>query len=244
MEDARDLESAVKHAGVMFMTGFTYRFHPLLKKAKEEVGQPKLLRISYSFRPTVTSDHWIYNFGKRGGFVIEQAVHWFDLFRWWSGKPKSVYAKAQENVPFQNLIALISFENDSLGLIDYNSNSQISFFHFTVESLEKSSMIKIGLLPSKWGGSLEINGKDGKQAAYVLRGSHIQACKGRLSPLTLLLSKLQDSLLVPFYYEIEHFVDSILSDKQPSVSLYDGLESLKVATAALKSIAEGKELYL
>lgn len=245
MEDARKLESAVKRAGVTFMTGFAYRFHPLLQKAREAVDKPKLLRISYSFHPTVASDHWIYDISKSGGFLVEQAVHWFDLFRWWSGKATSVYAKAQMDFPFPDIAALISCENDALGVIDYNSNSPLTFFYLTIENSEKSAMIKTGLLPSKWGGFLQIADRNGRQRAYVLSGWGIhKKCRRAVFPFSFILSRFQDSRLVPFYNEIEHFVFSILHGNSPKVSLQDGLESLKVAIATKKSIDQGKEIYL
>jgi myo-inositol 2-dehydrogenase/D-chiro-inositol 1-dehydrogenase len=245
VEDALKLESEVRKAGVMFMTGFTYRFHPLLQKAKEEILHPKLLRISYSFRPSVAENHWIHDFNKNGGFLVEQAVHWFDLFKWCSGRAKSVYAKEQANSPFQNMAALITYENDALGLVNYNSNSPLGFFLLTIENSEKSAMIRLGLLPTKWGGILQINSRSGRPQSYFLNSWSWHKTWSRAPfPFSYIMSKIQDARLVPFCREIEHFVDSILSNNPPKVSLQDGLESLKIAIAAKRSINQGKEIHL
>jgi predicted dehydrogenase len=245
IEDAFRLEASIRKAGVKFMTGFTYRFHPLLQKMREEVPDPKLLRISYSFRPSVDSSHWIYKFGDSGGFLVEQAVHWFDFFRWLSGNAKSVYAKGQINFPFQNIVALISYENDSLGLVNYNSNSSLPFFLLNAENSEKSAMMRMNLLPGKWGGILQVASRSGKPISYFLFGRNIKKTQRKaLFPLSLILSKVQDSHLVPFFNEIKHFVNSVQNDTPPDVSLQDGLESLKLAIATNKSIDQKKEISL
>jgi len=243
IEDALQLESSIRKAGVKFMTGFTYRFHPLLQKMKEEVPEPKLLRISYSFRPSVDSTHWIYSFGESGGFIVEQAVHWFDFFRWCSGNAKSVYAKGQTNFPFQNIVALISYQNDSLGLINYNSNSSLPFFFLNIENSEKSAMMRMDLLPGKWGGILQVRGRSKKLTTYFLYGRKMKRNRRKaLFPLSLILSKVRDSHSIPFFNEIKHFVDSVQNDTPPAVSFQDGLEALKLAIATNKSIDQQKEI--
>jgi predicted dehydrogenase len=245
MVDALRLESSVRKAGVKFMTGFTYRFHPLLQKMREEVVDPKLMRISYSFRPSVDSSHWIYSFGESGGFLVEQAVHWFDFFRWCSGNAKSVYAKGQTNFPFQNIVALISYQNDSLGLVNYNSNSSLPFFLLNIENSERSAMMRMDLLPGKWGGILQVRGKSERTAKYFLFGRSMKKTRRKaLVPLSLILSKVRDSHLIPFFNEIQHFVSSVQNDTPPDVSLKDGLESLKLAITIGKSIDQQKEIHL
>lgn len=243
--DALRLESSIKKAGVKFMTGFTYRFHPLLQKMREEVLEPKLMRISYSFRPSVDSSHWIYSFGESGGFLVEQAVHWFDFFRWCSGNAKSVYAKGQTNFPFQNIVALISYQNDSLGLINYNSNSSLPFFFLNIENSERSAMLRMDLLPGKWGGILQVRGRSKTPIAYFLYGRSMKrSLRKALFPLSFIFSKIRDSHLIPFFNEIQHFVNSVQNDTPPDVSLQDGLESLKLAIATNKSIDQKKEITL
>ena len=39
--------------------------------------------------------------------------------------------------------------------------------------------------------------------------------------------------------ELQHFVESILNDKEPMVTGMDGVRALEIAEAALKSAAEG-----
>ena len=65
-----------------------------------------------------------------------------------------------------------------------------------------------------------------------------------LVPLSLILSKVRDSHLIPFFNEIQHFVSSVQNDTPPDVSLKDGLESLKLAITIGKSIDQQKEIHL
>jgi len=245
LEEARELETKVKKSGVFFMTGFTYRFHPLLEKVRQEIHKPNLLRVSYSFRPNVQPEDWVHSFNKEGGFLIEQAVHWFDLFSWWIGPARSVYAKEKSNYPFQNTVALVSYDNDALGLVDYNSNSAIKFFNLTIENADKSAIVRMGLLPTKFGGSLEIKETGGRRRTYMLGYWGIkQTSKKSWSPIPFISSKLTDSHLVPFYREISHFVDSVLSNSVPRVSLSEGIDALKVACAAKESSSLDREVSL
>lgn len=245
LDDAMALQSVVRKTGIMFMTGFTYRFHPLVQKAREELVMPKLLRINYSFRPRTALDHWIYDSNKSGGIIIEQAVHWFDLFQWFSGKAKSVYAKGQPNPTAQRIVAIVSYENDTIGLVSFDADSPQSFFILTVENAEKSAILRMGLLPMKWGGYLQISGTSRKRRTYFINNwSHNKTWKEASFPVSLVMSKIQDCRLVPFYREIQHFVQSIQDNSLPQVSLDHGIDSLKVAIAVNDSIKQGKEIPL
>jgi predicted dehydrogenase len=242
LQDAMTLQSVIRRTGIKFMTGFTYRFHPLVQKAREEVVMPKLLRISYSFRPGTASDHWVHDLNKSGGFIVEQAVHWFDLLRWFSGKAKSVYAKGQINPPAQSVVATISCENDMLGLVDFNANSPQFFFILTVENAEKSAMLRMELLPNKRGGLLQISESSGKRRSYFINSlGHDKTWREASFPVSLVMSRILDCHLIPFSREIEHFVQSIQKDSLPQVSIDHGVDSLKVATAVKDSIEKGKE---
>lgn len=243
LDDAMTLRSVVRKAGIMFMTGFTYRFHPLVQKAREELVMPRLLRISYSFRPVIASDHWVYDSNKSGGFIIEQAVHWFDLFQWFSGKPKSVYAKGEPNPPAQRVVAIVSYENDTLGLVNFNADSPESFLILTVENAEKSAMLHMGLLPNKSGGLLQICDTSRKRRSYFINSwSHNKTWKEASYPVSFIMSRIQNCYLVPFYREIQHFVQSIQDNSPPQVSLDCGIDSLKVAITVKNSIEQGKEI--
>jgi UDP-N-acetylglucosamine 3-dehydrogenase len=243
LDEAKDLMPIIEKAGVHFMTGFTYRFHPLVEKMKSEIDNPSFLRVTYSFRPEVKSDDWVNSFMKSGGFLVEQAVHWFDLFSWWVGEAKRVYAKENSNQDYQNTAVITSYENNALGIIDYNSNSAFTFLNIVVENLHKAAVLKIGLLPSKWGGSLLVKERNKVSEQYFLGhwGLH-QTCRRFHYPVSILESKILDSSLIPFYREISHFVNSVLTDKSPAVSLASGFSALKTAYKAKDSVRLGVEV--
>ncbi|MNG34025.1 hypothetical protein D3C84_1204190 [compost metagenome] len=47
-----------------------------------------------------------------------------------------------------------------------------------------------------------------------------------------------------FLAQARHFLDCVGGGTQPVVSLYDGLQSLRLALAARRSLAEGREVAL
>jgi UDP-N-acetylglucosamine 3-dehydrogenase len=243
LEEGRDLMPKLKKAGVHFMTGFTYRFHPLIEKMRSSIDNPSFLRISYSFHPEVKPDDWVYSFVKNYGFIVEQAVHWFDLFSWWAGDAKKVFAKINPNEEYQNTVVITSYENNSLGLIDFNTNSSFNFFSFVVENANKSAVLRLNLLPSKWGGSLLIKERNKISKNYFLGHWGLkQTCRKVHYPISFFESKIIDSSLVPFHRELSHFVNSVLSDKTPIVSSLEGLNALKIACKAKESGLLRKEL--
>ncbi len=244
--DAVSVQNVIEKTGVLFMTGFTYRFHPLIQKIKEEIETPRFLRINYSFHPAISKDHWVHDFNRSGGFIIEQAVHWFDLFQWFSGKAKSVYAKGQYNTPSQRMVATISYENGTLGSVSFDADSPQCFFFMAADSSEKSATLNMRLLPSKWGGLLQIVDAHHKRHSYYVRNSSKnKTWKEASLPISLGRSLLfNDCHVVPFTRMIQYFVKSIQSNIVPEVSLDNGIEALKMAIAVQESIKQGKEITL
>ena len=103
----------------------------------------------------------------------------------------------------------------------------------------------MNLLPSKWGGILQVGGRSGRPISYFLYGRSIKKTQHKaLFPLSLILSKVRDSHLIPFFNEIKHFVNSVQNDIPPDVSFHDGLEALKLAIAINKSVDQQKEIHL
>jgi predicted dehydrogenase len=245
LSDALAIQSAIEKSGVQFMTGFTYRFHPLIQKIKEELVTPDFLRLNYSFHTAIASDHWINDFNRSGGFIVEQAVHWFDLFQWFSGKAKSVYAKGKLTPLSQNLVATISYENGTLGLISFNANSPQSFLMLTAENANKSAKLHTRLLPSKWGGLLRIFDTSHNRNSYFVNNmGHDKNWKKASLPISFGMSLIQDCHLIPFYRMIQHFARSIQENSQPETSVDNGVDALKVAIAVKNSMEQQKEVTI
>jgi predicted dehydrogenase len=245
LDEAMTLKSVVQKTGITFMTGFTYRFHPLIQKIKEELVAPKLIRINYSFHPTKAPDHWINDNKKSGGFIVEQAVHWFDLFQWFNGKAISVYAKGQPYPPSQKLVATLSYENGALGLVSFNADSPQSFFNLIVENEGKSANLQMRLLPTKGGGTLRIFDTPRNQRTFFINNfSHDKTWKETSLPVSYVMAIIQDCHLIPYNRMIKHFVESVQDNSLPQTSLDNGIYALKLASAVKESIEQGKEIPL
>jgi predicted dehydrogenase len=245
MEDAQRIERAVEKAGILFMTGFTYRYHPLVRIAKNIVESPSLLQINYSFKPTVSSDHWTAKFNETGGFLVEQAVHWFDLFNWWCGRPESVYATTDSSSPYDAVFTTLTFKKGGIALIAFNSRGIHRSFHFFLDSEEFAADLQIELLPYTRGGTLHIYKQPNTHLQYLLGGWKVYTSKNNLIfPIAKAFTQHRDAHLVPFFYEINQFISDIQQNSNPENSVSTGREALEIALAAKTSILEGKKITL
>lgn len=244
-EDARKTVSAVEKANVKFMVGNVYRFHPLYRKVNEETRNPKLMWITNIFRPHVDKSHWIFDPEKSGGILIEQAVHWFDLFRWFGGELQEVHASSRQSGLRESHMISIKFESGAIGSLLQSTDSSIPLHTFGVIDSQKTMIISGHLLPSKSGGLLQTRDATNRRSIHMLIGRVPHRVPPQFPHLiSSILSKIQDSTLVPFYNELVHFINCVQNNSRPEVSSLDGLRCLEIADAAYESAKRGRKVAL
>ncbi len=126
---------AAERAGIKTQVGFMYRFGAAVEQLKGmiesgEAGRPGLMSARY-FCNALHADWWR-DRAKSGGQVVEQAIHLFDLLRFFLGDAASVYSR-QENLfhgetpgyTVEDVSAtVVSFRSGALGVV-YASNGAI-----------------------------------------------------------------------------------------------------------------------
>jgi predicted dehydrogenase len=136
--DCQKIEDEVSKAGVVLAAGFKMRFMPLVKMAREVIGDP-LMIIGQMMDNRWSDASWAQQPQIGGGNVISQGCHTADLLCYFAGSdPVKVHAQGgtmtHENTDIiDNIVATIEFENGAIASMiqgDAGQNPFASKFFF------------------------------------------------------------------------------------------------------------------
>jgi predicted dehydrogenase len=139
------IETAVTRAGVTACVGFKMRFMPLVRRAKQLVGQP-LLMVGQMLNDRIADDHWSQQPVVGGGNVLGAGCHTADLLCYLAGAdPVEVYAAGgtlthANTTIIDNVVATVKFANGvAANLIqgDAGRNPYASTFFCEVFGMQK-----------------------------------------------------------------------------------------------------------
>lgn len=231
LKEALELEALAKESGVKFMVGHIERFNPIVMEVKrwiEKTNVGDLISLSARrigpYQPK-TQDI---------GVVIDLSVHDIDVMRYLTGSEvRSVYAKIQSRVAACEDAAYLTmeFENGSIGnvQVDWLSLTKIR----TLDVTGSKSYISMNYI---------------NQEAYVYKAMKNVGYSDFRELVSVHGTPLKEKLTVvkeePLKLEIQHFLRSILDDKEPLVNASEGVQNLKVATAALRSGHTGQSVEI
>lgn len=230
-KDAEAMVEACKRAGVKFGVGHVVRFFPEYVQAKNvvesgEIGKPATvwtMRGGGGF-PTAWQD-WYANFEWSGGLILDMIIHDFDYLRWVFGDVERVFARGTAGKEYNRYeYALVTLRFKS-GVI---ANVEGSWFN------HGGFQTKLEIAGQK--GLISYESAETYPLKVVLKSTGASA-QGVAVPESPLYKS-------PYLLEIEHFVNCIQQDKEPMISGEEALKSLRIALAALDSIATGKPVFL
>ncbi|MBN1542951.1 Gfo/Idh/MocA family oxidoreductase [candidate division KSB1 bacterium] len=227
LADAREIKSVIREAGVFFQMGHMRRFDKGFAAAKREIeagaiGSPCVFRGS-SRDPYRPSLEYLAP-ESSGGQILDMAIHDIDIARWYMGEIKSVYAvggilaypEIEQVGDTDNVVMVLTFANGRLGEIDISRNGVYGYD------------IRAEVLGS--GGAV--------QAGYL-----------RDTPITLLTKAGVNHDVVPYFPErfadayvnqLIDFLENLIHDKTPMITLDDGIAGLQVAVAATDSLHKNR----
>lgn len=225
----KECMTAVEKAGVKFQVGFNRRFDPNFKKIAdmvkaEKIGVPHLVKIT-SRDPNPPPLSYV---KVSGGIFLDMTIHDLDMARYIINEEvEEVFAYGQNLIDadikaagdYDTAIVTLKYKSGALCTID---NSRKAVYGYDQR--------------------LEVFGSRGCLNATNNHTTNVQhwdaeAQKGEL-PLFFFLERYTDS----YIGEMKEFVDCIVNNKQPSVSGVDGLKSVILGLAAMKSIKEGRSV--
>ena len=221
----------VRESGVKLMLGFNRRFDPNFMKIKSmvsegKIGDPQILKIT-SRDPGPPPLSYV---KVSGGLFMDMAIHDFDMARYiMDKKVTEVYAKGAVLVDpeigaagdIDSALTTLTFEDGTLANID-NSRKAIYGYDQRLEVFGSDGMVKAD---NNFPDNHQYFGADG------IHGS---------LPLNFFLERYTTS----YVNEMGSFFQSIQNNEEVQVSGQDGLEAMKIALAAKRSIQENKPIAI
>lgn len=224
LADAIEITDLVTSSEILFMMGFTRRWHPPYKQLKSLIdngacGRPlQLFRQRIGYLP-IAKGNWRIDARQLCGLTIESVSHDIDLMRWLGGEISSasgVILGSRDDVP--------GYDDTMAATLRFTSGAT-------------------GVIHVSWASLVERNecGVIGSSAAAVIRGSGMWASesieKRGFSDELQLLSPIDPGDANEFGYRGENrsFIDLLLGRKTDYPTVYDGLRALEISLAIVES---------
>jgi inositol 2-dehydrogenase len=229
LQEAEQVLQVVAATGVFFQAAFQRRFDPgyvaaKKKVAAEEIGLPVLFQSTSRdpFPPPLEfCDPKI-----SGGMIADMGIHDFDVGRMFMGNVKTVHAiggtlaypEMKSIGDIDNAIINMVFDSGALGVVQLSRNA--------------------------------VFGYDIRSEIWGTKGS-IQIGYFRETPILVMTKDGITHDVVPYFMQrfekayvaqIQDFVDSVLHNRQPSVTGEDGVAAMRVSLAATTSLKESRSV--
>lgn len=231
LERVIEVLKVVKDSNVKLMLGFNRRFDKEFKKVKElvqngAVGEPHLVKIT-SRDPGAPPISYI---EKSGGLFLDMTIHDFDIARFVVDKEvKEVYAKGAVLVDeaigdagdIDTAIVTLTYSDGTMAVID-NSRQASYGYDQRVEVFGSEGMVQSN------------NNFMDSHKLYNAKGIHAAL------PLHFFLERYRDAYKV----EVQDFIKSLGRGKTVPVNGNDGLQSLKIGLAAIRSLKENRPVTI
>jgi myo-inositol 2-dehydrogenase/D-chiro-inositol 1-dehydrogenase len=231
LERVVEVLEVIKEFDVKLMLGFNRRFDKEFKKVRAlvkngKIGDPHIVKIT-SRDPGAPPISYI---RKSGGLFMDMTIHDFDMARFIVGKEvEEVFAKGAVLTDpaigkvgdIDTAVITLTYTDGTMAVID-NSREAAYGYDQRIEVFGSKGMVQANN-----------NFHDAHQLF-----TH-QGIQGSL-PLHFFLERYEQAYKV----EISEFIDSLMNDTRLPVTGKDGLESLKIGLAALKSVQENRPVRL
>ena len=227
LAESEQMQRALTRGETFFQMGFMRRFDRGYLAAKDkiergQIGTPVVFRATSRdpFPPSLAYAHP----RSSGGLIVDMGIHDLDLARWFMGEIKTTYAiggalvypETKSIGDCDNAIVSLVFEDGRLGVIDLSRNA-VYGYDIATELLGTAGTLRIGYL--------------------------------RETPVTLLTQNSVAHDVVPYFMErfagayaaqLRNFIENLLHERQPPVTLEDGIAALRAAIGATSSLHSGQ----
>lgn len=221
MADAAEMVETANEAGVTLMPGHTLRFFPEYATARDRVqggdvgdpGNARTLRQSpFDDRPD-----WFDDDSKSGGALLDLAIHDFDFLRWTLGPVEHVFARRRQWDGNEYVLATLRFKSGAIGHVDARWPNRPDLpFRTSFEIAGPEGLLEF----------------DSDEVSPISVRSTTESEPSR-DPIDEPLEK------DPYRLELDAFVAAV-GGEEPPITADEGLASLAVALAAVKSAERGE----
>ena len=226
LDEVAAMQQAVARSGMFFQMGFMRRFDPGYAAAKQkieagEIGMPLVFKSTSRdpFRPSLEYA----NPKSSGGMLIDMGIHDFDLARWFMGDVRTVaaigatiaYPELATVGDIDNAICSLTFASGTLGAIDL-TRSGIYGYDISTEILGLEGTIRIGYLR--------------ETAITVMKKNDVSH-----DTVPYFMERFRDA----YTLQLQDFARNVLQERQPPITIEDGLEALRIGVAATRAQQTG-----
>ena len=229
LEDCEQMQTAVERGGAFFQMGFMRRFDPGYVAAKRHLDEGRIGRAvvfkSTSRDPYPPSLEYA-NPASSGGMLVDMGIHDFDLARWFMGNVASVsavggvlaYPELASVGDIDNAIATLTFVDGRLGVVDLTRNG-VYGYDISTELLGTEGTLRIGYL--------------------------------RETPVLTMTNNSVSHDTVPYFMQrferaytaqLQNFASNVLQQREPPITIDDGVQALRVALAATDAQRTGERV--
>ncbi|MHB9037407.1 MAG: Gfo/Idh/MocA family protein [Armatimonadota bacterium] len=230
VSQAQEAVLACEEAGVALFVAHVLRWFPEYRKLRNlladgSIGETVEVRTSRGGAHPHAPDDWYADYKRSGGVVLDLMIHDFDWLRWCFGKAHRVYARGlvDAKVPGTDY-ALVTIRFDS-GVVAHVEGTWAR--------------------PSGFVTSVEIAGTKGllnyssSDSAPLVIERKVSECEA--VGVTVPENSAFEN---PYFLELRHFIHCLDSGQTPEVTHEDGVEAVRIAEAALRSISSGQPVVL
>jgi|YelNatPaOPRAMG01_1025707.scaffolds.fasta_scaffold44492_3 predicted dehydrogenase len=237
LKEADEMIETARKTGHRLFISMNQRFMPYHKKAKElidggVIGRPFMVVFNIMGNEFIRMNdpkHWKGSWDKAGGgAMIDTGYHAIYMMLHFFGKPKAVTAVAKrlvvepENKGDDNTVAILEFDEKVLGTI------AISYTVLSEAWQEKRHI---------YGTEGSIHMKDDVREPIIL----IKDDK----PTVIDVGQMEyHPHILSVKLALDHFVDCLLSDKEPEVKPEEARDALEVCLAIYEASKKEKKVYL
>ena len=231
LDEAEAVRRDVERARVFFQMGFMRRFDRGYAAAKRRLADGAIgtavVFKSTSRDPFPPSVEYA-NPKSSGGMILDMGIHDFDLARWFMGEVASVqavggvlaYPELGRVGDIDNAVVSLVFTSGRLGVVDLTRNG-IYGYDISTELLGTAGTLRIGYL--------------------------------RETPLMVMTKGAVTHDTVPYFMErfaqayttqLEDFARNVLDEREPPVTVDDGVKALRIAIAATEARETGRRVEI
>jgi UDP-N-acetylglucosamine 3-dehydrogenase len=227
---AQEAARICQEAGVILFVAHVLRWFPEYRRLKDlisagAIGDVVEVRSVRSGAHPRDLESWYSDYKKSGGVILDLIIHDFDWLRWCFGKVRRVYARslAEAKVPLTDYaLVTIRFESGVIAHVE-GGWARPSGFVTSVEAAGSKGLLSFA---------------NSESAPLVIER---KAEEGEAMSTTVPESPTIEN---PYYRELRHFINCLEKGEQPDLTPDDGIEAVKIAEAALRSISSGQPVVL
>jgi inositol 2-dehydrogenase len=227
LQEVGEMKKAIDGAGMFFQMGFMRRFDVGYAAAKKQIdagriGVPLVFKATSRdpFRPSLEYA----NPKSSGGMLIDMGIHDFDLARWFMGDVQTVatigatiaYPELETVGDIDNAIASLTFTSGKLGVVDL-TRSGIYGYDISTEILGLEGTIRIGYL---------------RETPIVVM---TKANGVSHDTVPYFMERFRDA----YTNQLQNFAQNVLQQRQPPITIDDGMEALRIGVAATRARETG-----